>query len=226
MKCPKCHTSNILQECIEEDNWNLPPEDAKYYLKELVNIGFCISKRLGICFDCMDSREIDLISAGNIHSLSKTDLQKYILEFHCRKCRRFYDVTEAYFIREDVRKIWNEDGTWLEWYMKNILRKHQPDANLEHGLILIDRERTIQVDLMLMTDGKIMTFECKAKKTGERASFEEVSSVLKLLDFSDESFLVTTGRIAENDKKNLSSIGKEKLTIVESPDLEKILRTR
>jgi Holliday junction resolvase len=225
MKCPNCYVENVLNECPEKDNWILPRQIIKHYLDQLSSCHFCFSRPIGVCFNCMDGRaraEIELAPLKKVTSLSKVDLRKNLSQLFCRRCGRLYDITEAYFIDEDARRIWQSNGIWLEWYVKNILKNHLRDAHLEQGLILVNNERSVDVDVILARDGKIVSFECKAKKPGKKASFEEVSDVLKLLAFSDQVFLVTTGRVTENDRKHLLSIGGSKLSIVESPDLEGI----
>lgn len=220
--CPACHRVNTQDEWIEKDDWTWSLEDSKHYLEQLSESGFFSSKCLETCPSCMDSRTLDLLPPERIPSISKTDLQKYVLRFYCERCMGFYDITKAYFIQEDMRRLWIENGTWLEWYLKRIIKKHLPDANVEQGLLLQNDKISFQVDLILLEDEKLIFFQCKAKEPARKVSFNEVADVLKWLPFSDEIFLVTTGKVGKNVKKTLYDIAEKKLQIVESPDIEKI----
>jgi hypothetical protein len=115
------------------------------------------------------------------------------------------------------------DGVWFEWYVKSIVRKDLPDCPVEQGLLVSNKE-AVEVDVLLLKDGKVISFECKAISPRKSANFNEVSDVLKPLDFSDLVLLVTTTALKENDKRLLLKRGNEKLRIVEGPDIENVVK--
>jgi len=223
MKCPKCNTPNELSRCKEEDDWSFPLISITSYLDQLVRIGILTSTVLRICTRCNRSESFKQIPFKSLDSLSERELRSYAKKFYCTQCGRFYDLTEIYSMQESMLPFWAKgNGVWLEWYVKNIIRKHLPDCPVEQGLIVKNKE-AIQVDVVLLKGGKIFSFECKALSPRKSASFNEVSDALKPLDFSDEVFLVTTTVLKENDKRILLRTGAGKLKIVEGPRVENII---
>jgi len=75
--CSNCHRRNTPKEWIEKDDWTISLEDCKHYFDQLSDCGFFSSERLGTCFECMDSRTIDLFPSKKIKSLSTTKLQAF-----------------------------------------------------------------------------------------------------------------------------------------------------
>jgi len=106
--------------------------------------------------------------------------------------------------------------------LKRIIKKHLPDAHIEQGLLLRTAKIPFQVDLIVLKDEKLFSFQCKAKEPARRVSFNEVADILKWLKIFDEIFLVTTGKVGKDVEKSLRDIAGKKLQIVESPSIEKI----
>lgn len=223
MKCPKCNAPNDLSKCREEDDWSFPVISITSYLDQLVKTGMLASTVLGNCTRCMKSGSFKQVPFKNLDTLSEQELKRYAKKFYCGQCGRFYDLMEIYSMQEPILSFWAKgNGVWLEWYVKNVIKKHLPDCPIEQGLVVKNKE-VIQVDVVLLKDRRIISFECKALSPRKTASFSEVSDALKPLDFSDEVFLVTTTVLKENDKKILLRQGAGKLKVVEGPDIEKIV---
>lgn len=139
------------------------------------------------------------------------------------QCGRFFDLTEIYSMSDPILSFWAKgNGAWLEWYVKNVIRKNLPNCSIEQGLVIKNKE-IVQVDVVMLNNGRIVSFECKALSPRKSASFSDVSDALKLLDFSDEVFLVTTTTLKENDKKMLLKRGAQKLKVVEGPQIENLM---
>jgi hypothetical protein len=130
---------------------------------------------------------------------------------------------EMYSMQEPILSFWAKgNGVWLEWYVKNVIKKHLPDCPIEQGLIVENKE-VVQVDVVLLRNKRIISLECKALSPRKSASFSEVSDALKPLSFSDEVFLVTTTVLRENDKGILLRQGAGKLKAIEGPFIEKMV---
>jgi len=111
----------------------------------------------------------------------------------------------------------------LEWYLKHIiLQKHK---HFEQGIIVDMKEGCVEIDGLLLKNNSIVSFGCKAKKPKEKASFNDVANVLKLLDFSDRVYPVVTTRIKPNDRNRLMNMGKDKLHLIEGQDIERELKS-
>lgn len=222
MKCPKCHFSNLLSRCLDEDDW-FPFESVTSYLDELTASGIIKLRNLATCTRCSKSDYFKPLSMEELKLYDKEKLLKYVQTLYCKNCGRPYDLQETYSPEDHVLALWSKDrGVWLEWYVKNIVKQAYPNTPIEQGLIVED-DGAVQIDTLLLEDGRLTAFECKAIHPRKRARFNEVSDVLKLLDFSDEVFLVITTKMNKNEKKLLQRQGGRKLSLVESLDVEHFL---
>lgn len=221
MKCPKCNSPNELNQCKEDDDWSFPKISVASYLDNLVESRMLTSKVMGNCTRCMRFEIFEQIPFEDIDSLTKQGLGNYVKKIYCKHCGRFYDLTEIYNLEDFLVPLWNRDGIWLEWYVTKIIKEHFPRSPIEQGLVVKDGE-VLEVDVMLLNGGKLVSFECKALSIRKNASFNEVSDALKPIDFSDEVFLVTTTTLKENDRKILLKRGEGKLKIVEGSEIENL----
>jgi hypothetical protein len=222
MKCPKCNSPNELSQCKESDDWSFPRISIASYLDCLLKTRMLISKIMGNCNRCMRSDSFEQIPLNDLNSLAKQRLMTYVKKIYCKQCGNFYDLTEIYNLEDIMVPLWNRNGIWLEWYVKNIVEEHFPNSPVQQGLVVRNGE-VIEVDVMLLNAGKLVSFECKALSIGKNASFNEVSEALKPLDFSDEVILVTTSTLKENDKRILLNRGDGKLKVVEAYDIENLV---
>ena len=222
MKCPKCHFSNSLSRCPDEDDW-FPFESVTTYLDELTASNIINSRNLATCTRCSESDYFRPLSIEEVKSYDKEKLSKYVQTLYCKTCSRPYDLQETYSPEDYAMSLWSKDrGVWLEWYVKNIVKQAYPSTTIEQGLIIED-DGTVQIDTLLLENSRLTAFECKAIHPRKQARFNEVSDVLKLLDFSDEVFLVITTKMKENERKLLQRQGGQKLRLVESPEIEYFL---
>lgn len=222
VRCVKCNTLNLLSRCEEKDDWTFPAVTIAVYLDQLAEVGMFTPNLLADCSKCSESRYIVPLLLDSIRSLRSQKLKEYVESFYCKRCNRIYDLTRVYTAPDHVAKMWGKQGYWLEWYVKQILKKKLPTFSMEQGILLRNGKTEKEVDAVLLMHDKIISFECKAISPRTRASFSDVSDALKLLDFSDKVVLVTTTMIKENEKESLVKRGEQKLVIVEGPAIEKI----
>jgi len=220
-KCPKCNAPNELGQCKEKNDWSFPITSITSYLDQMIELRVLNSNILGSCTRCMRSTSIQQPSLGQINSMSQDKLRKFIEQLYCQECGRFYDLGEIYNLTDLVAPLWIKENIWLEWYVKKALTNYFPTAPVEQGLI-IGNEEVKQIDVVLLKNEKVITFECKALSLRKNASFNEVSDALKLLDLSDKVFLVTTTLLKDNDKKSLLNRGEGKLKVIEAGDIEEM----
>jgi hypothetical protein len=221
IRCPKCNAPNELSQSKEENDWSFPIISVTSYLDQLVKAGILTSKVLGNCTRCMRSEAFDQLPLKTLDSLSAQELRVYVKRIYCKQCGKLYDFTELYDLSELMSPLWSMNGTWLEWYVKNILANAYANCPVEQGIV-VKRQEAVEVDVILLRNEKIVTFECKGLSTRRNASFNDVSEVLKLLDFSDQVFLVTTTTLKENDKKSLLKMGNGKMKVIEGYGIEQI----
>lgn len=225
--CPSCRSKIDLEKCKEKDNWNII--DLEYfqmfftpYLRNLVNLGVLRREVFGNCYNCQINSKDKVIDAkiDRLPNISKNALINYIKSLHCPECKTIYNFTEFYDFNEKQRKFWiDSGGIWFEWYIKKMLESNNQGAPIEQGIKVIDEETT-NVDVIILKNKKIISFECKAINP-KRITFNKVANVLNLLDFSDAVYLVSTSPLSENDKKRLIKRGEDKLSIISSQAIER-----
>jgi hypothetical protein len=220
IKCQNCNAPNELDECKEVDDWTFPSLSS--YLDHMIKIGVLTSSILGSCPHYCKSVNIIPYDFKKISTVKCLELRKFAINLYCDKCGSFFQLGNIYNVSDLINSIWIKEDIWMEWYIKNIIKYNLKIDSVEQGLNVLNNGTT-QIDVLLLKDNKIISYECKDFGLSKNVNFEEVSDVLNYLDFSDEVYLVISTKLTKNDKIRLLKRGNNKLKIIESFNIERLI---
>lgn len=214
-----CQDCNRKDSVIEED-WELKMNLNRiliYYLNILEKEKI-VSKNHELycpaCFTGSKYLEEDKIKkTKNIHK---------VLE--CNKCKNIGELKWFFTPPEIVSELWESDGIWLEWYVKNLLLSAGFDViqGIKIKKIKGRKKEEVEVDgILLSPKDKIISIECRTKSFNN--TFTDEMDIPKLFPFSDYIIFVTTTKISEPLKERYKKLSRKcKQIYIDGSEIEKI----
>lgn len=193
--CQKCG-----KKCYKiEDDWELKLDTHNiliYYLNKLRSEGI-VSKYLeASCPACLTKAEY--------HEEQKLKgTRNFLNELICKKCDGIKEIKWVYSTTEPIINFWENDGTWLEWYVKYLLQSK--GFEVIQGVKLKDKNnKETEVDCLTVKSGKIISISCKAASFNN--TYDKEPDISKLIPFSDYVIFITTTKIIDNIKSRYKKI--------------------
>jgi len=140
------------------------------------------------------------------------------VSLRCPACKEF-NMTNIVFTPAgslfDLLK--DHQGYWLEWFVFNQLKKHNP----EQGILVSKGKKSAELDVAFVRNNQLVAVECK--------DTDPTSAIRKLAfakGFVDKYVLVTTSLTFNNDVVDsaLEIFGEDRVQLINSYDLENITR--
>jgi len=211
ISCQKCGRKDFS---IEND-WELKRDIYGvliHYLNKLVTNGILSRNLETHCPACLTGSEYfdeDEIKKGT----------KNVQELFCKKCGRFNEIKWIYTPPETISDLWESNGAWLEWYVKNLLSHKNIDV--VQGVTIKSNKQEIEVDCILVKSNKIISIECRSKSFNR--TYGEELDISKLSPFSDYVVFVTTTKFGDNLKSRYAKIAKRcKKLFIDGNEIERL----
>jgi Zn finger protein HypA/HybF involved in hydrogenase expression len=198
-----------------EDDWKLEMDIygiLVHYLNKLKNERILSKNLEAYCPACLTGSEY--FDEDKIKEVTN------IRKLFCNKCKNFKEIKWVYTPPETISNLWEKNGAWLEWYVKNLLL--QEKINVIQGIkIRSKNKREIEIDCILARSNKIISIECRSKNFDK--TYDEEPGISKLFPFSDWVIFVTTTKVGDSLRSQYEKISPEcKKIFVDGNEIEKL----
>lgn len=216
-RCTECHIELKLNECEEEEDWNLSHNEVHHLVNMMVDVKLFKKLYFGFC-PIHGANDIEIVNYENIDYLEKNDAIEYIKKMYCDKCKNLFEIDLAFPKNENLSDVF-DTGFWLEGYIRYLLSSKK-DIEIENGLVVVDPDGiNYEVDVVICHKGKLTCIECKAKDPKTTLERSEVPFITEWRDFSDKIILVSTCKMKSRDKQ---TIIKSNVDVLELLEIENI----
>ena len=209
IKCQNCKSPNYRDSFIIRDDWDIGVNELEYFLDKLCQIRVFHEGYQTYCTKCIEVKPLTPLGIDAIGKLKKQELIEYIEAFYCHRCKKLGTIQKVYAFNESLFQLWTS-GNWLEWYVYRLLTASEIKFSYikQGALIQKENKEEVEIDILLVSNSKVVSIECKDIKIVKTAKKDEVDQILKLIDFSDVIVFITTTEIESKTKRDLELVSK------------------